>query len=66
MRADIEGQCTLIAKGKAKKEEVVAHTLNLFLAKFDYFTQQVETMDGLFEATCAEPTGQSKSGKKEG
>ena len=33
VRANIESQCNLIAKGGAKKEEVVEHTLKLFCAK---------------------------------
>ena len=49
VRADIESQCNLIAKGHAKKDEVVEHTLKLFCAKFDYFVAQIEAMDNMFD-----------------
>ena len=34
VRADIERQCALVADGKATKEQVVAHSLEVFAAKF--------------------------------
>lgn len=34
VRADIERQCALVAEGKATKEQVVAHSLEVFAAKF--------------------------------
>eukprot|EP00397_Hematodinium_sp_SG-2012_P009687 GEMP01009778.1.p1 GENE.GEMP01009778.1~~GEMP01009778.1.p1 ORF type:complete len:847 (+),score=121.73 GEMP01009778.1:142-2682(+) len=51
VRADIEGACTLVAKGKAKKDQVVRHALRVFQQKFQYFVKQIETMDQLFEST---------------
>jgi DNA topoisomerase-3 len=60
VRATIESQCSLIAQGKAKKEEVVDHTLKLFCAKFDYFVAQIETMDNMFESNF---THLAESGK---
>ena len=37
MRAHVEQQLDLIAKGKADKEAVVAHTVEQFRAKFLFF-----------------------------
>lgn len=51
VRATIEKCCTLVAKGSANVDEVVAYSLNIFKAKFDYFVKHVELMDQLFENT---------------
>lgn len=51
VRATIEKQVNLIAIGKAKKEEVVSHSLAMFRAKFDYFVRNIERVDSLFEAS---------------
>ena len=51
VRGEIESQCTLIALGKAKPEEVIEHTLKMFKQKFLYFLSQIEKMDSLFESS---------------
>jgi DNA topoisomerase-3 len=51
VRAAIEQQCTLIAKGIATKEDVLQHSLILFQKKFEYFVHKINLMDSLFEAT---------------
>jgi hypothetical protein len=50
-RSGIEAQCTLIAKGEARKEDVVRSSLIMFEAKFLYFVSKIAKMDALFEAT---------------
>ncbi|KXZ51646.1 hypothetical protein GPECTOR_11g100 [Gonium pectorale] len=51
VRAHVEGQIDLIAKGKADKEAVVAHTVEQFRAKFLFFVGHITRMDSLFEAS---------------
>lgn len=67
IRASIEKQCALVAEGKASKEHVVAHSLEIFAAKFKYFVSRIGDMDSLFEVTFSklEDTGKflSKCGK---
>lgn len=67
MRALIERQCSLIADGTARKEQVVAHALQSFSNKFAFFVANVGRMDALFEATFSklQDTGKylSKCGK---
>ncbi|CAD7960775.1 unnamed protein product [Amoebophrya sp. A25] len=50
MRQDMEAACTLIAKGEAKRKDVVAHMLNTYKSKFAFFTEHQENlMDQLFQ-----------------
>ena len=51
VRAAIESFCNLIAEGKANKEMVVSHSLENFKSKFSYFTNNIERMNSLFEAS---------------
>ncbi|KAM3572437.1 hypothetical protein VYU27_005564 [Nannochloropsis oceanica] len=51
VRAQIESECTLIAKGLADMQSVVDHSLKNFEAKFRYFAEHIDLMDSLFEAT---------------
>lgn len=51
MRAYVEKQIDLVAKGKAEKSVVVQHVLNQFLQKFKFFVMHISRMDVLFEAT---------------
>lgn len=60
VRAAIEAQCDLIAKGEAEADAVTKHTLALFEAKFRYFQAHVRKMDELFEAKFSPLT---KTGK---
>ncbi len=53
MRQDMEKACTLIAKGQAKKAEVVRHVLSVFKNKFRFFSENTACMDALF---CKEYT----------
>jgi DNA topoisomerase-3 len=51
VRAHVEHQIDLIAHGKADKSAVVAHTLHAFAQKFAFFTEHINRMDQLFEAS---------------
>ena len=51
IRGEIESQCTLIAQGKAKIDEVVEHALNMFKAKFQFILANIDLMDALFESS---------------
>ena len=51
VRANIEQQCTLVAKGEATNQEVLRHSLDILEQKFAYFVRKIERMDSLFEAT---------------
>lgn len=51
VRADIESQCALIAVGKAKACEVIAHVLSMFKRKFEYFFSNISKLDSLFESS---------------
>jgi DNA topoisomerase-3 len=48
VRSEIERQCSLVAKGEAAKDAVVAHALQNFAAKFEYFVNNIARMDHLF------------------
>jgi len=63
IRADIESSCTLVAKGKAHKDQVIRYALKLFQDKFQYFVRSIEMMDELFGTTFTtlESTGRSLS-----
>ena len=74
MRQDMESACTLIAKGQAKKAEVVRHVLSVFKAKFRFFSENTALMDQLFAReygaenmdifAAKEAPGGGKGGKK--
>lgn len=49
----METQIGLIAAGKADKVAVVEHTLQQFVQKFLFFSENVSRMDVLFEANFA-------------
>ncbi|KIY99766.1 topoisomerase (DNA) III beta, partial [Monoraphidium neglectum] len=51
VRAHVEAQINLVAQGQAKREAVVAHTLEQFRAKFAFFVAHISRMDALFEAS---------------
>jgi DNA topoisomerase-3 len=51
VRADIESECSLIAVGKAKAEDVVSHVLSTFKSKFEYFQSHIGSLDSLFESS---------------
>lgn len=53
VRAHVESQIALIAAGKADKAAVVEHTLQQFLSKFLFFSENIARMDLLFEANFA-------------
>ena len=42
VRAQIESQCTLIAKGQASIDSVVAHSLRNFEAKYRFFVNRID------------------------
>jgi hypothetical protein len=46
VRAHVEQQIMLVAKGQADKGAVVAHTLEQFKAKFAFFVAKIARMDG--------------------
>lgn len=64
VRAAIEAQCDLIAKGEAEADAVTKHTLALFEAKFRYFQAHVRKLDELFEAKFSPLTKTGKSFSK--
>jgi hypothetical protein len=47
VRSAIEAFCDMIAKGLARKEQVVAHSLRNFEGKFRYFCDHIEAMDSV-------------------
>jgi hypothetical protein len=49
----VETQIGLIAAGKADKAAVVEHTLQQFVQKFMFFSENISRMDVLFEANFA-------------
>lgn len=51
VRAHVEAQINLVAQGLARREAVVAHTLEQFRAKFAFFVSHIGRMDALFEAS---------------
>ena len=51
VRAYVEKQIDLIAKGMAEKEAIVIHCLEQFKQKFSFFVEHIMRMDALFEAT---------------
>ncbi|KAJ0403001.1 hypothetical protein ATCC90586_000529 [Pythium insidiosum] len=67
VRASIEQQCTLIAKGVASKQDVLERALAMFKQKFEHFVSKIALMDALFLTTFSplEATGKplSKCGK---
>ena len=66
VRAQIESQCTLIAKGQADMSSVVDHSLKNFEAKFRYFSAHIDLMDSLFEATFSPLVSEGGGGKGAG
>ena len=53
VRSAIEEQCNHIAKGEANKEEVVDQALSNFIAKFEYFRDNITKMEELFSTSFA-------------
>lgn len=61
VRAHVEAQIALIAAGKADKAAVVEHTLQQFVQKFLFFSENISRMDVLFEANFAPLTASGSS-----
>lgn len=51
VRAHVERQIGMIAKGQADKQAVVDHCLLEFQQKFTFFVGKIDRMDALFEAS---------------
>eukprot|EP00210_Caulerpa_lentillifera_P003718 g3551.t1 len=51
VRAYVEKQIDLVAKGKVEKHTIVQSVLNQFLQKFKFFVLHISRMDALFEAS---------------
>jgi hypothetical protein len=49
VRASIENQCSLIAEGRARIEDVVTHALDVFERKFVFFQKHIDRMDEVSE-----------------
>lgn len=49
MRAEVETQLSLIAKGQADFNTVKQHVLNMFRLKFVFFVENITLVDSLFE-----------------
>ena len=52
VRSNIEKECTLIAKGKACKEDVVEHALNVFKEKFCFFRDNISVGSSIIIQYC--------------
>ena len=46
----IEHECSMIAAGKASKDVVLKHALDIFRRKFAYFVAKIAFMDTLFQS----------------
>lgn len=51
VRSQVEKYLDSIAVGEASFDEVVKHTLNIFVDKFNFFRDNISRMDELFEAS---------------
>lgn len=51
MRADVEKQLELIAKGRAEHRVITEYTLGMFRRKFAYYVENVERVDALFQGS---------------
>ncbi|CAG7727511.1 unnamed protein product [Allacma fusca] len=60
MRAELEKQLELIAKGSATIGPVVQHTVDIFKAKFLYFVKNIGGMDELFEVSFSKHADSGK------
>ncbi|KAL7673658.1 hypothetical protein ACOME3_008511 [Neoechinorhynchus agilis] len=49
MRSALEKQLMLIARGHARFEDVLTHTLRIFEAKYHYFVSKITAMDNLMQ-----------------
>jgi hypothetical protein len=47
IRQNIEKSCDLIAKGKADFSRVLSHVLKMFKNKFEFFKQNINTLEKL-------------------
>jgi len=68
IRADMEACCTAIAKGEAKRGAVVRHSLDIFKEKFDFFKNNIEYMETLWndEFQVKKPEGEEGEEDEEG
>eukprot|EP00940_MAST-03C_sp_MAST-3C-sp2_P002319 g2319.t1 len=48
VRAAIENECSRIARGEAKADEVLEYALEIFARKYDHFVDNIGRMDSLF------------------
>lgn len=60
----MEAQINLVAQGQAKREAVVAHTLEQFRAKFAFFVAHIARMDALFEANFSPLSSSGARGRR--
>lgn len=51
VRASIENQCSLIAEGQARMEDVVTLALDIFERKYIFFKDHIDRMDSLFSGS---------------
>ena len=54
VRAQIEKLCDVVARGDAPRGRVVAHAIQMFSAKFAYFTNNLAGVEALFDAVFDE------------
>ena len=54
VRAQIEKLCDVVARGDAPRGRVVAHAIQMFAAKFAYFTNNLAGVEALFDAVFDE------------
>ncbi|KAF5301451.1 hypothetical protein FQA39_LY02180 [Lamprigera yunnana] len=61
MRSAVEKQLTLIALGKANFAAVLNHTVQIFRLKFQYFVENIDGMDQLFEVSFSPLSASGKA-----
>ncbi|KAL3266012.1 hypothetical protein HHI36_010201 [Cryptolaemus montrouzieri] len=61
MRSAVEEQLNLIAVGKANFSAVLKHTVDIFRLKFQYFVNNIDGMDQLFEVSFSPLSASGKA-----
>lgn len=61
MRSEVEKMLSLIAAGSADFKNVLKHAVTIFKLKFQYFVQNIQNMDALFDAKFSPLSESGKS-----
>ena len=62
VRSHVEAQLELVARGTARRAQVVQHTLDEFAAKFAHFSRRIGALNELLESSFGGGSGGSGSG----